>query len=119
MGRLNYSTRSTRLCQPVAPSGIGATRRSGCTAPVVAWNAAGPSGSAAYGYDGSGYSAYVGSASGSLSPSGGSPKSYGVNSYNGMLEIRDSAKQKDRGSGNHFDSCESASPDILHMVTGD
>lgn len=90
----------------------------GCSAPVVAWNAASASGSAAYGYDGSGYQAYVGSSSGSMSPSGGSPSSYGVNAYNGMLEIRDSSKQKARGSGNHFDSCESASPDVLHMVSG-
>ena len=87
----------------------------------MAWNAAGSSGSAAYGFDGSGYQAYVGSSGGSMTPSGGAgtpPRSYGVNSYNGMLEMRDTAKQKNRGSGNHFDSCESAGPDVLHMVTG-
>lgn len=91
----------------------------GCSKPVVAWNAAGPSGSAAYGFDGSGYQAYVGSSGGGMSPSGGTgtpPRAYGVNGYNGMLEVRDSVERKTRGQGNMFDSCTSASPDVLHMV---
>lgn len=93
----------------------------GCTKPVIAWNASGSSGSAAYGFDGSGYQAYVGSAEGSMSPSGGTgspPNAYGVNPDNGMLEVRDTVDRRDRGQGNHFDRCESASPDVLHMVIG-
>lgn len=91
----------------------------GCSKPVIAWNAVGSFGSAAYGFDGSGYQAYVGSAEGSMSPSGGTgapPKAFGVNSDNGMLEVRDDEAHKARGQGNHFDSCESGSPDVLHLV---
>lgn len=93
----------------------------GCSHPIVLWNAAGDTGSAAYGFDGSGYQSYAGTEAGELTPSGGTGRpaaAYGVNMLpDGSLEVRNSAAQKARGSGNHFDRCVGSGPaDVLNWA---
>ena len=92
----------------------------GCNKPVLVFNASRDKGSAAYGWDGSGYQAYVAQGNGDLSPSagtgGGIPPAYGVNRRGSGIEYRDDESKKERNKGNYFDRCVGGSSDVLHFV---
>lgn len=87
-----------------------------CSKPILIHNAGSSKGSSAYGWDGSGYQAYLSGDKGNMYPTagdGGSIYAYGVNEYNGGIEYRD-AKGVERGQGNHFYKCTGdSSSDVL------
>lgn len=87
-----------------------------CSAPVVVFNAAGTTGSAAYAIgSGGSYQALTGHADGSLVADGGTGAvrpQWGVNASGSQLEFRGTGQK--RGQGDLFDYCQGTQPDALH-----
>ena len=94
-----------------------------CTHPTIVHNTSKAKGSALFGWDGTGYQAYVprsGDSSGVLYPEGGdggSVNKYGVNASDQGVEIRATSKES-RGSGQQYDGCigGTGGSDALHPV---